>query len=241
MTAIVSFDHVYFSYQDTSVLTDVSFKVTPGEFLGIIGPNGGGKTTLLKLILGFLKPKSGAISVLDAPPGTASTRIAYVSQGLNYDRQFPISVKELVLSGRLSSLPWYGAYAPEDLQAAQNALEKVGMQDFSNHPFGKLSGGQAQRALIARALVTEPDLLLLDEPTASVDTQAEGAIYDILKSLRKTMTILMVTHDLRAAIDIVDRVLCVQGGLTSLLPQEVCEHFALGLYHTPLQIGTPPR
>lgn len=237
MTAIVNFDHVSFAYQDTPVLTDVTFKVDSGEFLGIIGPNGGGKTTLLKLILGFLKPKSGGINVLGKPPGIASTRIAYVSQGLNYDRQFPISVMELVLSGRLSNLPWYGAYTPQDMQAAQIALEKVGMQEFKDHPFGKLSGGQAQRALIARALVTEPELLLLDEPTASVDAQAEGVIYDILKSLRKTMTILMVTHDLRAAIDIVDRVLLVQGGLTSLLPQEVCEHFAIGLYHPPLQLG----
>ncbi len=237
MTAIVTFDHVFFAYQGAPVLTDVSFSVAPGEFLGIIGPNGGGKTTLLKLILGFLKPTLGAITVLGKPPGGATTRIAYVSQGLHYDRQFPISVMELVLSGRLSSLPWYGVYAAEDTQAALDALEKVGMLDFRHQAFGNLSGGQAQRALIARALVSNPDLLLLDEPTASVDSQAEGVIYEILKTLRQTMTIMMVTHDLRAAIDLVDRVLCVQGGLLSLLPQEVCEHFAIGLYHAPLQIG----
>lgn len=237
MTPIVSFDHVFFSYQDSPVLTDVSFKVAPGEFLGIIGPNGGGKTTLLKLILGFLQPTSGKIAVLEKPPGVATTRIAYVSQGLHYDRQFPISVMELVLSGRLSSLPWYGVYSQKDVGAALNALDKVGMKEFRDHAFGNLSGGQAQRALIARALVSDPDLLLLDEPTASVDAQAEGVIYEILKTLRKTMTIMMVTHDLRAAIDLVDRVLCVQGGLLSLLPQEVCEHYAIGLYHAPLQLG----
>jgi zinc transport system ATP-binding protein len=234
MKQIVQFDHVSFAYQDAPVLTDVSFRAAEGEFLGIIGPNGGGKTTLLKLILGFLKPTSGQIEVLGKPPGIATTRIAYVAQGLRFDRQFPISVMELVLSGRLSRLPWYGAYNPKDIEAADEALEKVGMSEFRHHAFGHLSGGQAQRALIARALVSDPDLLLLDEPTASVDSQAEAVIYEILKNL--TMTILMVTHDLRAAIDLVDRVLCVQGGLLSLLPQEVCEHFAIGLYHAPLQI-----
>ncbi len=237
MNEIVTCDHVSFSYRDTPVLTDVSFRINPGEFVGIIGPNGGGKTTLLKLILGFLKPTSGAISVLGSPAGVSTTRIAYVAQGLRFDRQFPISVMELVLSGRLSRLPWYGVYSREDRAAALEALEKVGMVDFCDYAFGNLSGGQAQRALIARALVSNPDLLLLDEPTASVDSQAEGVIYEILQSLRQSMTILMVTHDLRAAINLVDRVLCVQGGLLSLLPQEVCEHFAIGLYHAPLQIG----
>jgi zinc transport system ATP-binding protein len=234
---IIICDHLSFSYGEAPVLSDVSFQIKRGEFVGIIGPNGGGKTTLLKLILGFLKPKAGSLTVLGNPPGVSTTRIAYVTQGLRFDRQFPISVMELVLSGRLSRLPWYGVYSKEDNEAALGALEQVGMADFRQHAFGNLSGGQAQRALIARALVSNPDLMLLDEPTASVDSQAEGVIYEILQSLRQSRTILMVTHDLRAAINLVDRVLCVQGGLLSLLPQEVCEHFAIGLYHAPLQIG----
>jgi zinc transport system ATP-binding protein len=174
---------------------------------------------------------------LGAAPSHCISQVAYVPQGLRFDRQFPISVMEVVLSGRLSRLPWYGLYSSADKKAAHEALDLVGMLPYSHCVFGNLSGGQAQRALIARALVSEPQLLLLDEPTASVDAQAETLIYSILKQLQKKMTILMVTHDLRAAIDIVDRVLCVQGGVLSLLPQEVCEHFALGLYHTPLQIG----
>lgn len=233
----VTFDHVSFAYQDAPILSDVSFKVSAGEFVGIIGPNGGGKTTLLKLILGFLKPSIGKIEVLGKPPGTATTRVAYVAQGLSFDRQFPISVMELVMSGRLSHLPWHGNFSEEEIALGMEALTKVGMEKFCDHPFGKLSGGQAQRALIARALVSKPDLLLLDEPTASVDVQAEADIYGILKNLRSSMTILMVTHDLRAAIDLVDRVLCVQGSLISLMPQEVCEHYAIGLYHAPLKIG----
>lgn len=241
MSADIKFDHVNYSYPTSDVLKNVSFQVEKGEFIGIIGPNGGGKTTLLKLIMGFLRPTSGKVNVFGNPPNEVLPRLAYVPQGLHFDRQFPISVIELVLSGRLSNLPWYGVYSAKDRQVAMEALEKVGMQDFLTKPFGNLSGGQAQRALIARALVSEPKMLLLDEPTASVDSQAESLIYSLLKELRGSMTILMVTHDLRAAIDIVERVLVVQGGVLSMLPQEVCEHFALGLYHAPLQLGNKPK
>ncbi len=234
---IITFEHVYFAYQDEPVLRDVSFQVNPGELIGLIGPNGGGKTTLLKLIMGFIRPQKGSLMVFGKPPSISQGQIAYVPQNLHYDRQFPISVLELVLSGRLSRLPWYGVYSREDYQAAYDALDQVGMRAFQNHAFGNLSGGQAQRALIARALVSNPKLLLLDEPTASVDPQAVADIFRILKELHGKMTIMMVTHDLNVAIDMMERVLCVQGGVISLFPQEICEHFALGLYHIPLQIG----
>lgn len=241
MESIVSFENVSFAYQEVPVLKEVSFKINEGEFVGIIGPNGGGKTTLLKLIMGFLKPSSGKIKVFDSSPKFGQSGVAYVPQGLRFDRQFPISVIELVLSGRLSRLPWYGVYSREDQQAAEKVLETVGLDAMKNLPFGTLSGGQAQRALIARALVSEPRLLLLDEPTASVDSQAEGVIYEILQSLKGKMTILMVTHDLNAVINQVGRVLCIQRGVLSLQPQEVCEHFAVGLYHPPLQMSRPPE
>lgn len=241
MTLVVNLEHVFFAYQDIPVLRDVTFQVAAGEFIGIIGPNGGGKTTLLKLLMGFLKPAAGRIQLFGETPPCKQHSLAYVPQSLRYDRQFPISVLELVLSGRLSRLPWYGRFSKADKTAAQEALEKVHLSQFQDTSFGNLSGGQAQRALIARALVSEPQLLLLDEPTASVDTQAEAEIYHILQKLRSSMTILMVTHDLRTAIDQVERVLCVQGNVLSLKPREVCEHFALGLYHPPLiQINKTP-
>jgi zinc transport system ATP-binding protein len=231
---VIHLEHLSFSYPTTPVLKEVSFQINEGEFIGIIGPNGGGKTTLLKLIMGFLKPSSGKIEIFGKPPQSSRNVLAYVPQTLRFDRQFPISVMELVLSGRLSHLPWYGMFSQADKMAALEALEKVGLTEFQNKAFGTLSGGQAQRALIARALVSNPQLLLLDEPTASVDTQAEADIYNLLSQLRGNMTILMVTHDLRTAIDHVERVLCVQGSVISLKPQEVCEHFAIGLYHPPL-------
>lgn len=234
MPADVFLDKVCFSYQDVLVLKDVSFAVNSGEFIGIIGPNGGGKTTLLKLLMGFLKPSKGILEIFGSSPAAARKQIAYVPQSLRFDRDFPLSVLELVLEGRLAHLPWYGKFSKEDKQAALEALERVGMEDFQNKSFGMLSGGQAQRVLIARALASQPHLLLLDEPTASVDPQAESDIYSILKGLQGKITIIMVTHNLRAAIELVERVICVQQHAVILNPKEVCEHFALGLYHDPL-------
>jgi zinc transport system ATP-binding protein len=241
---VVDIEHLFFSYTYTPVLFDISLKVQAGEFIGLIGPNGGGKTTLLKLIMGFLKPSKGKIRVFGESPRSLrvgrSLPLAYVPQSIRFDREFPISVLDVVLSGLLSRLPWYGWFHQKERSAAFEALEKVGLEKFYKHPFGTLSGGQAQRVLIARALVSQPQLLLLDEPTASVDSQAEADIYAILKELKGKMTIMMVTHDLRAAIDHVQRVFCVQGNVLSLKPEEVCEHFAIGLYHAPLiqTIGT---
>lgn len=233
-TPIVQFDNVSFSYQEALVLKNVSFEISEGEFVGIIGPNGGGKTTLLKLILGFLHPSQGNISIFGSPPTLSKNPISYVPQSLRFDKQFPISVLELVLGGRLSHLPWYGKYSKEDLAAADEALAMVNLSSFKDRAFGTLSGGQAQRALIARALSSKPKLLLLDEPTASVDTQAEGDIYAILKELQGKITIAMVTHNLQATIQLVEKVICVQQTATLLNPQQICEHFALGLYHAPL-------
>lgn len=234
MELAVTLDRVCFAYQDTLVLKNISFAIKSGEFIGIIGPNGGGKTTLLKLIMGFLKPSSGNISIFSKPSTSAIQQISYVPQSLRFDKQFPISVMELVMGGRLAHLPWYGMFSKKDKEIALHALERVGLVDFQHRSFGNLSGGQAQRALIARALASEPQLLLLDEPTASVDAQAETDIYNILKELQGQITIMMVTHNLRAAIELVERVICVQQTAMVLNPQEVCEHFAFGLYHAPL-------
>lgn len=240
MNPVITFEDVYFAYSASeNILQGINLQVNAGEFIGIIGPNGGGKTTLLKLILGFLKPTQGKVTVFGTDPCTYQNQLAYVPQTQRFDRQFPISVMEVVLSGRLSHLSWLGRYSAKDKEIAHHALERVGLADYRTKPFGTLSGGQAQRTLIARALASEPRMILLDEPTASVDSRSEEEIYAILKTLQGTMTILMVTHDLMAAIAQVERVIVVQRNATSLLPQEVCEHYTMGLYHTPLltQIG----
>lgn len=231
----ISLKNVCFSYQDSLVLNDITFDIGSKEFIGMIGPNGGGKTTLLKLMMGFLKPTTGKITVFGELPMNVQNQMAYVPQSLRFDRQFPISVFELVLGGRLSHLPWYGTFSQSDKQAALDALKQVHLTEYKDRAFGTLSGGQAQRALIARALASSPRILLLDEPTASVDAQAEADIYALLKELRGHIAIIMVTHDLRAAVELVDRVVCVQQTAVSLDPKEVCEHFAFGLYHPRLK------
>lgn len=231
---IIQLEQVNFAYGEIPVLTNVNLSIDMGEYIGIIGPNGGGKTTLLKILMGFLKPTSGKIKIFNTSPQAARNHIAYVPQIQRYDREFPISVLELVLSGCLSKLPWYGKFSSAEKESAKQALEKVKLSPFIHRPFGTLSGGQAQRALIARALVSNPKLLLLDEPTANVDPQAEADIYEILRSLSGSMTILMVTHNLTTVIEQVERVILVQNKVTLLKPEEVCQHFAIGLYHAPL-------
>ncbi len=230
--AVIEINQMSFSYPHNRVLNEIDLTIASGEFIGIIGPNGGGKTTLLKLIMGLLKPSRGSIKVFGRNPADPFVlcKMAYVPQAIRFDREFPISVEEVVLMGVLRHLPWYGAFKSLERKSALAALETVGLANMAKASFGTLSGGQAQRVLIARALVSSPELLLLDEPTASIDTKAEADIYALLQTLKKSITILMVTHDLGTAIDQVSRVLCVQGTAFPLERQQVCKHYSFGLY-----------
>lgn len=227
-------NNLFFQYEETPILENVSFVIAPGEFVGIFGPNGGGKTTLLKLLLGFLKPQKGSIEILGESPKVAREKMGYVPQISHLDRQFPITVLEVVMMGCLDKSPWH-SYTKDAKEKAHAALKEVDMLDFQNHSFGTLSGGQAQRVLIARALVSKPTILLLDEPTASVDASAEESIYKLLEHLKGTMTIIMVTHDLQVMMQKVDRFICVHREVTPYSQAQVCDHFAQGLYHPPLR------
>ncbi len=229
MTTVIEVDDLFFSYDATSVLEDVAFKVEENEFVAIFGPNGGGKTTLLQLLMGFLKPDRGTIRIFGEKPKAARKFLGWVPQNFSFDRHFPISVEEVVLHGRLKGGSW--RFAPEDHEIVKEVLDRVGMKKTLKNPFAALSGGQQQRVLIARALASNPSLLLLDEPTASVDHVAENEIYALLNELRKQMTIVMVTHDLNRAVESVDTLYCVQKTVTQMPKEKVCEHFALGLYH----------
>lgn len=234
MESALKFENVNFRYTDVPVLSKASFSIEPKQFTGVIGPNGGGKTTLLKLAMGLLDPDEGKIRIFGKKPKESQGLIAYVPQNLNYDRLFPICVRELVLMGRLSHLNLWGRYSSHDEAIAYEALKTVGIEQLWNAPVGDLSGGQLQRALIARALASQPKILFLDEPTSNVDSKAETDIYQLLKKLSKTITIIMVTHNLDAAVQIVDQILVVHNTVNTMKVAEVCEHFAMGLYHTPL-------
>ncbi len=210
--AAIYMSDVSFAYGATPVLEEVNLTVSRGEALCVVGPNGGGKTTLLKLILGLLRPNKGLIRVFGLPPRQARRKIGYMPQHVAHDPLFPITVEEVVLMGRLGAgglggrLGWYTS---EDRAAAIEALRAVGMEGALRWPMASLSGGQRQRVLLARAICTQPELLLLDEPTANVDTLAETQLFDLLAQLNRRMTILMVTHDLGFVTHLVEKVICV--------------------------------
>ena len=192
---VVTVEKVSFSYDHVSVLENVSFTVYDGEFTVMVGPNGGGKTTLLKLILGLLKPSEGTVRLLGRPPEKTRARVGYMPQYQRFDLQFPVTVTDVVLMGRIRRGS-FGMYTKTDREHAMRSLDEAGMAGYENRSFSALSGGQRQRVLLARALVSEPDLLFLDEPTANVDMEAETRLLGILETLNSRMTILLVTHDL---------------------------------------------
>ena len=209
---VISMRDVSFSYGNVAVLEGVNFDVNERESVCMVGPNGGGKTTLIKLILGLLKPAAGEIRVFGRSPWQARLNIGYMPQHVLYDPQFPVTVMDIVLMGRLGRggmAGFFGWPRREDRQAALEALGHVDMEEFCRRRFASLSGGQRQRVLVARALCSRPDLLLLDEPTANVDTLVENRLWDLLRELNQRMTILMVTHDLGFVSNLVEKVICV--------------------------------
>jgi len=234
---VIEVDGVDFSYGEVPVLRDVCLTIEESSFVGLIGPNGGGKTTLLRILMGFLQPQDGSVKVFGKPPREARECVAYVPQNLPFDRSFPLTVKQLVLSGCLHATRKWGPYRKDDKKRAMAQLDRVELGHIARCSVGALSGGQIQRALLARALMSEPKLLLLDEPTSNMDLSMEAKTLDLFEELRKEMTLVMVTHDLQTIIKRVDRIICVQTEVMPLLPEKVCEHFALGLYHRPLMEG----
>jgi zinc transport system ATP-binding protein len=203
------FEGVDYAFGVTPALIDVSLHVSRGEFLALVGPNGGGKSTLLKLALGLLEPGAGRVEVLGTEPRRARARVGYVPQFAGFPRDFPVTVGEAVLHGRLGLRPWWRALGRQDRQAAAQALLDVEAQALSERSIAALSGGELQRVLIARALATEPQLLLLDEPTAHVDTRAEAALFELLARLRRRMAIVIVSHDVGLVSRHVDRIACL--------------------------------
>lgn len=197
-----------FAYADTPVLSQVELDIWPLESVCIVGPNGGGKTTLIKLIMGLLTPERGSIRLFGALPGDMRREIAYVPQHAHFDPQFPISVLDVVLLGRLGLRPLHRLTA-DDRTVAGEALETMRLAQLAKRNFSAISGGQRQRVLIARALASGGRLLILDEPTANVDAESEQHFFALLEQLNQRMTILLVTHDLGFVSTFFRRVVCV--------------------------------
>jgi len=206
---VIEIKNLNFSYNNQPVLRDVNLTLHQGDFVAMIGPNGGGKTTLLKLMLGLLNAGSGDVRIFNKPPQAVSHRIGYVPQDVHVNKNFPISVLDVVLMGKLRPGRGWSRHSQQDRQAAINALDQVEMKKFRDQRIGELSGGQKQRVFVARALVTDPELLFLDEPTASIDTKGQNEFYALLKELNKTITILIVSHDLMVISGSIKSVICV--------------------------------
>lgn len=221
---VIELNQLSFSYGLAPVLENITLQVQAEEFLGIVGPNAGGKSTLLKLILGQLKPMQGSIKVMGHSAQRARHCIGYVPQYPAFHRGFPITVEQVVLLGRLgysNSTGWKNwlpqRFSAKDHQAVKQALLEVEADDLAKRQIDQLSGGQLQRVLLARALVAEPRLLILDEPTANIDQRLESDIFDLLKQLNQRMTILVVSHDIGFVSAYVNRVACINRTL-------VCHH-----------------
>ncbi len=244
VTYAIEFEDVWFSYEKSIVLQEVSFSLEQGEFLGIIGPNGGGKTTLLKLMLGILKPDRGRIHILGQAPHDASHRVGYVPQGTDFNRNFPVSVLDVALMGRMSTSRIGRRYSREDREKVRDVLEKVGMWDYRDRPIGKLSGGQRQRVFIARALATNPEILFLDEPTASVDSEFQTDLYDFLKDLNKEVTIVVISHDIGIISAHMKSIACVNNRFIFHSGAEITQEMLDMAYQCPVDLiahGLPHR
>ncbi len=218
-TPVVELVDVTVVFDGHVVLENVNFRVEPGRFVAIIGPNGAGKTTLLRVILGLIKPTKGIVRVFGKPPqrlGSERARIGYVPQILNVDLRFPITAGEVVMMGLYGRLGLLRRPSDKEVAQARQAMARVGVADLWDVPFGVLSGGQRQRVLLARALVNNPDLLILDEPTTGVDVAATDALYTLLHTFHNQgMTVLVVSHDVGVVASYVDTIACVNRRLVA--------------------------
>ncbi len=207
---VITIRDVSFSYDGKNTVLDAArFDVHRDDFAAIIGPNGGGKTTLLKLILGLLEPRKGVVRVFDSPPTVSRKRIGYMPQYQRFDPEFPVTVMDVVLMGRLGHAPSIGSFRREDREIARGVLEEVSCAGLSKRPFASLSSGQRQRVVIARALASRPDLLLLDEPTSNLDPSVQDDVQELLHGLSHRMTIIVVSHDVAFVSKYVNKVICV--------------------------------
>jgi zinc transport system ATP-binding protein len=241
---VIAVRHVWAGYERERVLEDVNLSVYEGDFVGLIGPNGGGKTTLLRVLLGLLLPMRGEVRVLGLPVKEGRQAIGYVPQVIAFDSEFPVSVWDVARMGRVGHRGLLRRYMAEDDAIVADALRQVELFDLRHRPIGDLSGGQRQRVYIARALATQPEILLLDEPTSSVDPQVSSNIYELLRRLNNRVTILLVSHDMSAISSYVKTVGCLNRRLFYHGEQKITAEMLELAYQCPIDLiahGVPHR
>jgi len=236
MSAAIEFRNVSFGYEGVPVLDNVDLNIEKGEFLGIVGPNGGGKSTMLKLALGLLEPDHGQVTVMGRKPVQGRAMIGYVPQFAGFHRDFPITVEQAVRLGRLGLAPVVGGYRRADHEATRRAMHETRVFDLRRRTLEMLSGGELQRVLIARALVSNPDILLLDEPTANVDLRMEMDIFELLRDINRRATIVVVSHDIGFISRYVQRVACLNRTLICHTTAEITGEVIERLYGRPMRM-----
>lgn len=209
MERLIEIKNVTAVYDTKPVLNDVSLNVWASDFLGIIGPNGGGKTTLLKIILGLMKPASGDVAFYINGRQTPSLKIGYLPQMTQIDPRFPIAVREVVSSGLAREKPRFRDFNAAQKERVDRLMAEMGLESFASRAIGELSGGQLQRALLARAIVSHPQLLILDEPNTYVDKKFESQLYELLNKINRDTAVILVSHDVGTLLPIVKNVACV--------------------------------
>jgi len=243
---IVSISDLWVYRREHVVLEDINLELLEGDFLGLIGPNGGGKSTLLKAMLGLIKPDRGSITIFGKKPAAARSRMGYVPQKTVFDQSFPVKVLDVVLMGRYSRTGLLHRYDRQDRKAALEALQAVGMEERAEREIGALSGGEQQRVFVARSLVSDPELLLLDEPTAGVDSAQQTDFYDLLCHLNRDMgiAIVLVSHDVTAISTYVSKIACLNQRLYYHGSKELSNEDIEKAYGCPVEMiahGTPHR
>ena len=233
MDDIVNIAHLDFSYRDQPVLKHVDLRIERGSMVGVIGPNGGGKTTLIKLLLGLLEPTRGNIQIDGLSPQQAVRRgdvVGYLPQNPNIPWNFPISVRQVIRLGLAGKTGMLRAYRQDDLKFVDSLIDRIGLSEIADQPIGLVSGGQVQRVMIARALAPRPKLLLLDEPTTGIDRSAQQRFIEFLQVLKNelALTVVFVSHDLRAVTAVSDRIACLNN---TLHYHDVPEHLPADLVY----------
>lgn len=233
---VIDIDKVSFSYGIVPVLEDISLKIYEDEFIGIIGPNASGKSTLLKLILGLIKPDKGSIKKYNQKCQHKRNHIGYVPQYVNFTRDFPVTVEEVVMMGHITSSSLFFKFSKNEIASARQAMQALEIEDIARRQIGSLSGGQLQRVLIARALVCQPNVLILDEPTSNVDMRVEEDIFALLKNYSEHMTIIVVSHDIAFISGYVDRVACLNRTLVCHNTESISGKMIEELYDAPVKM-----
>lgn len=233
---VIDIDNVSFNYGSVPVLEDISLKIHEDEFIGIIGPNASGKSTLLKLILGLLKPDAGTIQKYNQKCAHKTNHIGYVPQHVNFARDFPVTVEEVVMMGHVSSASKFFSFNKDETASGLEAMQTLEIDNIARRQIGSLSGGQLQRVLIARALVCKPNVLILDEPTSNVDMRVEEDIFSLLKNYSEHMTIIVVSHDIAFISGYVDRVACLNRTLVCHDTESISGKMIEELYDAPVKM-----